>query len=59
MSIGGAAGGVEELRQRVRGLKLERARTLALRDAERFAIGGFRRGRVALGEDVPQGPVQE
>ena len=59
MGLDRAGGGVEEFRQRVRGLELERTRALASRDADRFAIGGFGGGGFALGEDVASDPVQE
>ncbi len=43
----------------MRGLELERARTLALCDTERYVVGGFGGGGFALSEDVAPDPVEE
>ena len=59
MGFGGAFAGANELRQRVRGLELESARSLLARDADGFAVGGFRGDGVALGEDVAPDPMEE
>ena len=43
----------------MRGLELERARTLALCDADGFVVGGFSGDGFALSEDVAPDPVEE